>query len=97
MAEVIDGILIRDVETKNIMTKSSLPVGGYSVNPYVGCTHACKYCYASFMKRFTGHKEEWKDQQLQQDIQTCKIRKFFAEAFLCLNRMLAHQSTCKYK
>ena len=50
MAEVIDGILIREVETKNIMTKSSLPVGGYSVNPYVGCTHACKYCYASFMK-----------------------------------------------
>ena len=38
MAEVINGILIREVETKNIMTKSSLPVGGYSVNPYVGCT-----------------------------------------------------------
>ena len=35
MAEVINGILIREVETKNIMTKSSLPVGGYSVNPYV--------------------------------------------------------------
>ena len=56
---LINGILIREVETKNIMTMSSLPVGGYSVNPYVGCTHACKYCYASFMKRFTGHKEEW--------------------------------------
>ena len=55
----INGILIGEVETKNIMTKSSLPVGGYSVNPYVGCTHACKYCYASFMKRFTGHTEEW--------------------------------------
>ena len=60
MAQVVmDGILIGDAETKNIMTKSSLPVGGYSVNPYVGCTHACKYCYASFMKRFTGHTEEW--------------------------------------
>ena len=59
MEEVMNGILIREVETKNIMTKSSLPVGGYSVNPYVGCTHACKYCYASFMKRFTGHTEEW--------------------------------------
>ena len=47
------------VDTGNIMTKSSLPVGGYSVNPYVGCTHACRYCYASFMKRFTGHSEEW--------------------------------------
>lgn len=60
MAEMIEkGILIRDVETKNIMTKSTLPVGGYSVNPYVGCTHGCKYCYASFMKRFTGHTEPW--------------------------------------
>ena len=60
MAEMTEkGILIRDVETKNIMTKSTLPVGGYSVNPYVGCTHGCKYCYASFMKRFTGHTEPW--------------------------------------
>ena len=60
MAQIVDsGILIGEVDTKNIMTKSSLPVGGYSVNPYVGCTHACKYCYASFMKRFTGHTEEW--------------------------------------
>lgn len=60
MAEMTkDGILIREVETSSIMTKSSLPVGGYSVNPYVGCTHGCKYCYASFMKRFTGHTEPW--------------------------------------
>ena len=30
MAEVKEsGILIQDVETKNIMTKSALPVGGY--------------------------------------------------------------------
>ena len=56
---MMDCILIGEVETKDIMTKSSLPVGGYSVNPYVGCTHACRYCYASFMKRFTGHTEEW--------------------------------------
>lgn len=60
MAEIMcKDILIRDVQTKNIMTKSSLPVGGYSVNPYVGCTHGCRYCYASFMKRFTGHTEPW--------------------------------------
>lgn len=58
-ASAENDILIRDVDTKNIMTKSSLPVGGYSVNPYVGCTHGCKYCYASFMKRFTGHTEAW--------------------------------------
>ena len=41
MAEVINGILINEVETKNIMTKSSLPVGGYSVNPYVGWLYTC--------------------------------------------------------
>ena len=29
------------------MTKSTLPVGGYSVNPYVGCTHAVSYTHLS--------------------------------------------------
>ncbi len=51
--------MIQETEVKSIITKSNLPVCEYSVNPYVGCTHACKYCYASFMKRFTGHTEEW--------------------------------------
>ena len=50
---------IKKIEVKNIITKSNLPVADFSVNPYVGCTHACKYCYASFMKKFTGHEEEW--------------------------------------
>lgn len=51
--------VIHEVTVKNIITKSNLPVCDYSVNPYVGCTHTCKYCYASFMKRFTGHTEPW--------------------------------------
>ena len=52
-------IKVDHVATKSVMTKSNTPLGGYSVNPYVGCPHACKYCYASFMKRFTGHTEDW--------------------------------------
>lgn len=51
--------VVREVEVKSVFSKSNLPVCEYSVNPYVGCTHACKYCYASFMKRFTGHTEPW--------------------------------------
>lgn len=51
--------IIKKIHVKNILTKSNLPVSDFSVNPYVGCTHACKYCYASFMKRFTNHAEDW--------------------------------------
>ena len=50
-------VIIKEVIVKNVITKSNLPVCDYSVNPYVGCTHACKYFYSSFMKRFTGHTE----------------------------------------
>ena len=52
-------MVIKEIEVRDIMTKTNLPVSDYAVNPYVGCTHACKYCYASFMKRFTDHPEPW--------------------------------------
>lgn len=51
--------IIQNIEVKGILTKSNLPVSDYSVNPYVGCEHNCKYCYASFMKRFSNHLEPW--------------------------------------
>ncbi|MBQ7179834.1 MAG: radical SAM protein [Bacteroidaceae bacterium] len=52
-------IKIQEIDVKTIMTKTNLPLSDFAVNPYVGCTHACKYCYASFMKRFTNHAEPW--------------------------------------
>ena len=54
-------MIIKEIEAKNVITKSNLPVCDFSVNPYTGCTHACKYCYASFMKRFTNHSEPWSE------------------------------------
>jgi DNA repair photolyase len=48
------------VDAKSIITKSNIPSVDYVINPYTGCTHSCIYCYAEFMKRFTGHGgEDW--------------------------------------
>lgn len=47
----------REIEARSILTKSG--IADYCVNCYVGCTHGCIYCYARFMKRFSGHEEPW--------------------------------------
>ena len=49
----------REVQARSILSRSAIGGIDYCVNPYVGCSHGCAYCYASFMKRFTGHREPW--------------------------------------
>lgn len=52
-------VRVGERETKNILGRTRLPGGGLCANPYVGCEHACRYCYASFMTRYAGHSEPW--------------------------------------
>lgn len=50
-------MIVRETSAKSVLSKSRIQE--YTVNPYVGCSHSCRYCYAAFMKRFTGHRERW--------------------------------------
>lgn len=49
---------VKEVQAKSILNKSK--IFDYCLNPYTGCQHNCRYCYARlFMKRYSGHKENW--------------------------------------
>jgi len=54
-------MVVKEIFSKSILSKTGIPGFDYCINPYVGCGHGCRYCYASFMKRFTGHMEPWGD------------------------------------
>jgi len=50
-------MILKEIQSKSILSKSQ--IYDYALNAYVGCAHGCVYCYARFMKRFTGHHEPW--------------------------------------
>lgn len=50
-------MIVREVYAKTILSPSK--IFDYVINPYIGCEHGCLYCYARYIKRFTGHRENW--------------------------------------
>jgi len=66
---------IQFVDTQNVITKCNIPSIDFVINPYIGCQHACIYCYAEFMKRFTNHGgENWGDFLDVKQVQLDKIK-----------------------
>ncbi len=48
---------VKEIKSKTCMTKSKLT--DYVINPYTGCSHGCRYCYADFIKRFQNIPDKW--------------------------------------
>jgi hypothetical protein len=51
--------VIREIHVKGALTPSRSPGIDYSLNPYLGCAFGCSYCYADFMRKYSGHAEPW--------------------------------------
>lgn len=50
---------VSEVLCKSALVRSRIYGVDYAVNPYTGCEHNCVYCYATFMKKYSNHKEPW--------------------------------------
>lgn len=48
-----------EVEVKQALSKSGLPDIEYALNPYIGCTHGCLYCYAKAYTRSKDVVNNW--------------------------------------
>jgi DNA repair photolyase len=50
-------MIVKEIQSKSILSVSK--IYPYVINCYRGCEHNCSYCYARYMKKFTGHREPW--------------------------------------
>lgn len=49
---------ITEITAKNALVRSRIPGVDYVINPYLGCGHGCRYCYAVFMRKYShGHAD----------------------------------------
>jgi DNA repair photolyase len=46
---------VLEITTKSALVRSKIPGVDYVINPYLGCGHGCRYCYAVFMRRYSHH------------------------------------------
>ena len=47
---------VREVDAKTALTKCAMPGEPWSLNPYMGCSHDCAYCYVPDV----AHVERWR-------------------------------------
>lgn len=52
-------VKVGEATCKSILNKSGIEGVEFAINPYIGCTHGCVYCYARFMTRWYHPGEKW--------------------------------------
>jgi DNA repair photolyase len=51
---------VTEKSCKTALSKTQISSYDYTINPYTGCENGCVYCYANFMRRFSGHlRDPW--------------------------------------
>jgi DNA repair photolyase len=48
---------LTEISVKTALVRSGIPGADFVINPYLGCGHGCKYCYAVFMKKYARHHQ----------------------------------------
>ena len=46
-----------EIRIKTALVRSKIPGVDYVINPYLGCGHGCRYCYAVFMRKYSHHHQ----------------------------------------
>ncbi len=52
-------LVVLKTRVKQALSKTGLPDLDYALNPYIGCSHGCIYCYAREYTRDTRIAENW--------------------------------------
>ncbi|MHB8068445.1 MAG: SPL family radical SAM protein [Desulfobaccales bacterium] len=46
---------ITTITARTALVRSKIPGVDFVINPYLGCGHGCRYCYAVFMRKYAHH------------------------------------------
>jgi DNA repair photolyase len=58
-SSIVPGIRISETKTSSLVGKTNIPGFDYVINPYIGCSHKCEYCYAAYMDTYDPHPDTW--------------------------------------
>ncbi|MBN1268025.1 MAG: radical SAM protein [Kiritimatiellae bacterium] len=52
-----------EITAKSALVRSRIPGVDFVINPYLGCGHGCRYCYAVFMRKYSRYNRNtrWGD------------------------------------